>query len=672
MFLLLCAFFILGFSFEVKNLAGKPSEFIHHRIPDPTKVLQLERSLSKSIWFEQQEENVIFTDGHVIYTTPIPIDGGSDVVLTFASPVASDVVPELKDSDGVVVPLTLEKDFFHVGDSTVDRVPAYTYLLKNPKAGLYTFTLSAKASLTKQQFDEVVANPYPDAVVALVSNDAIEIASHLQSYFVRTGAKLGLESTIIDAGVHFTQQPSAHNVVISSASLHVTNPHGQTVVVPMNDDGVDADLIAGDGNYTGAMTLESSGTYFFEAKIEGNYVDSGSLLETPFQRSTQHLIEVSPISDLELSGKGRATILDDKRTALHFGVLNDEKVPRDYQLRAYAEVYGKDSNGQLKAACWIGGLVTLDKNHEFKLVLDNRWFQAEGLSLPITVRNLYISDVKTSFPLAQITKDIVVDAQRSLASYFKPDSQLSLTPEVMKEMRNGLKPLSRTNTTAQASDISLVLLPGYCANINPWGRNTDHFTNGFFPVQYGNYANDEYAKLIIGQIEAKGITRFGIIAHSQGGMISTHIHNYYWTGLEDAQGERLIQTMGTPFQGTSASGSMANLAKVFGVACGSNSDLSRDGATNWLSGISMETRQDVYSYSSTYSSGSYLGDYCSLPMNLILQWPNDGVTEADFAPLPGGNFLGNTEEECHTTEMAYAPQFDNETRNKLMNSLAAR
>lgn len=43
----------------------------------------------------------------------------------------------------------------------------------------------------------------------------------------------------------------------------------------------------------------------------------------PFQRSTQHLIEVSSISDLELSGKGRITILDQNRLSLNLGVTGD-------------------------------------------------------------------------------------------------------------------------------------------------------------------------------------------------------------------------------------------------------------------------------------------------------------------------------------------------------------
>ena len=68
---------------------------------------------------------------------------------------------------------------------------------------------------------------------------------------------------------------------------------------------------------------------------------------------------------------------------------------------------------------------------------------------------------------------------------------------------------------------------------------------------------------------------------------------------------------------------------------------SRDGSINWLSGISAAARADVFSYTTTYTSN--FGDYCSLAMNVILQYPNDGTTELDYATLDGGNYLGNTE-----------------------------
>jgi hypothetical protein len=74
-------------------------------------------------------------------------------------------------------------------------------------------------------------------------------------------------------------------------------------------------------------------------------------------------------------------------------------------------------------------------------------------------------------------------------------------------------------------------------------------------------------------------------------------------------------------------------------------------------------------YSTTYVQGKLFGDYCNLATNLVLSWPNDGVskigrgegrekdmrekrvddltaekvTELEYAQLPGGQNQGNTE-----------------------------
>ena len=55
---------------------------------------------------------------------------------------------------------------------------------------------------------------------------------------------------------------------------------------------------------------------------------------------------------------------------------------------------------------------------------------------------------------------------------------------------------------------------------------------------------------------------FSLVGHSQGGMVNAHIHNYYWTALENAEGGRLLQSIGTPYYGNSAAGSAANLVKM--------------------------------------------------------------------------------------------------------------
>jgi len=69
---------------------------------------------------------------------------------------------------------------------------------------------------------------------------------------------------------------------------------------------------------------------------------------------------------------------------------------------------------------------------------------------------------------------------------------------------------------------------------------------------------------------------------------------------------------------------------------------------------------------------SFFGDYCNLPINLVLQWPNDGTAELKFAKIANGNNMGNKEKQCHTGGMAYMAQYTDVNRNSQMNSAAAR
>lgn len=130
--------------------------------------------------------------------------------------------------------------------------------------------------------------------------------------------------------------------------------------------------------------------------------------------------------------------------------------------------------------------------------------------------------------------------------------------------------------------------------------------------------------------------------------------------------------MGTPYVGCTAAGSLANLGEVFGVGCGSNTDLSVDGATNWMRGITAPVRSAVYYYTTTYEQGKLFGDWCNLAMNIVLQWPNDGTCEIKYSGMPTGINLGNKEKQCHTTNMAYPAQYTDVNRNREMNAAAAR
>jgi len=174
------------------------------------------------------------------------------------------------------------------------------------------------------------------------------------------------------------------------------------------------------------------------------------------------------------------------------------------------------------------------------------------------------------------------------------------------------------------------------------------------------------------QHSKEGIQSFSLIGHSQGGHVALHILNYFFSGLDDAQGGRRIQTVGTPWKGCSAAGSSANLGKAFGIGCGANPSLTTDGAQLWLSGLDAENHKEVYYFTTTYEQGKFFGDYCNMAINMILDWPNDGTTEMKYATLTGANNMGNKEKWCHTTDMSYPAQYHDRTRNADMNKQAAR
>jgi len=163
---------------------------------------------------------------------------------------------------------------------------------------------------------------------------------------------------------------------------------------------------------------------------------------------------------------------------------------------------------------------------------------------------------------------------------------------------------------------------------------------------------------------------YSAAGYSQGGMAITHLSNFYWSGLDTPTNGRVLQSVVTPYQGSSAAGTTASLGKLFGVGCGTVNDLTKDGANLWLSGISTATRASVYFYYVTYDEST--SKFCNQATNMFLTKPNDGVTELQYAPLSGGVDCGRKSGWCHALNMKFAPAFSDSSRNQEMNSKAAR
>eukprot|EP01127_Copromyxa_protea_P000002 TRINITY_DN0_c1_g1_i1.p1 TRINITY_DN0_c1_g1~~TRINITY_DN0_c1_g1_i1.p1 ORF type:complete len:659 (+),score=192.57 TRINITY_DN0_c1_g1_i1:13-1989(+) len=654
---LLFALLAISQAAPVKHLAGPPSEFATHRIPEVSSVETLERSSSRNIWFDTEAAS------SVLATHTFPVESATKFVLSFASPVEG-LTLELLTPAGKPANARIEKQSFRIDDDAKDNIPVTAFVVEDALVGVYTFTISTNAQVDKDLLTSVVNNPRPDAILTFIVDDNLTIRSHLQSFHLKVGQEVGVVATITPSA---TSGYDANLLGVSSAVMEVILPDGTSVDLTMHDDGLTGgDMVANDKSFSANMKVTQPGVYILGSVLDGELDMTDETTTDAFQRSSQHVVVVSGAT-VEIGSKAILSPMSDSRSLINIAVTNVET--EQPPLRAYAEVYGTAADGSKKPAAWIGGLVEIAEGFiGLELPLD--FLQIAGVSGPLYLNNVYLSDLHTSFPVAISTEEIEVSASNVFPRHWGFQALSNMT--ITREMRVGVNPLPKVAKVEGVPD--LLLLPGYCTDENPWarGNNAAKFTNGFFPVDRGNYANHEYATRILALVEAQGMTSYGVIAHSQGGMVSTHIHNYFFSGLESATGGRLIQSVGTPYNGNTAAGSAANLGQIFGIGCGASTDLSRDGAVNWLSGISSTTRADVNYYTTTYKQGTWFGDYCSLPMNMVLQWPNDGVTELTYAQLPGAVNRGNTEKWCHSTEMGYPPQSDDATRNQAMNAAAAR
>lgn len=189
------------------------------------------------------------------------------------------------------------------------------------------------------------------------------------------------------------------------------------------------------------------------------------------------------------------------------------------------------------------------------------------ISAPLTLKNVAVSDSLVHVPLSK-DDEIPVQCHES----HLPVVTAPVAMEITREMREGKR---RLNITASAGAPSLLLVHGYCASVNPW-EESKHFTDStFFLEPSASLTNDEFAQLVLEYANSLQMSSFSGIGHSQGGIVLTHILNYYESGLDEASGGRKIQSVGTPYQGCTGAGSAANLIKVFGYGCGENFDLTR-------------------------------------------------------------------------------------------------
>ena len=512
------------------------------------------------------------------------------------------------------------------------------YEFAEVQPGDWTVTVEADAPLGRRGY-------------LLYSSDS---PHRLLSYKTTSDQLVGNEISFVGYG--YTQVSEgpiarANRGMVNEAWLRVTTPEGEEMMHPMFDDGLHGDRRSGDGIFGGSFRPELAGEYHAQVLVRGTTPEGN-----PFLRTAQHLVPVlAPQMDLALDFAA-ASLVGAKRLQISLAVHNFEGAPEKY--RVFAEVWGADAHGEMRPVSWVGGMSYVD-NGRLDLGLDLRWIGLSGAQGGFELRNVRIEDPDTFIPVARIER-------MDLLTPSLPSAAQAVPRRMDEEMFVGPRP---ARTTQEKAGGRLLLVHGYCSG-DVWGPVSGQFSNdSVFLDLNQNRSHDAFA-VRVGNF-GSAWSSFGIVAHSQGGAAALHLYTYYWSGLDYASGGRLIQSVGTPYQGTALAGNAAVLGQVFGVGCGSNNDLTYSGASSWLSGIPSWARNAVNYYTTSFKDNWWSYDYCHLVTDLLLNDPDDGTTEKAKGQLSSGVNRGHKTGWCHTSGMADPPQVTDSSRNSTMNSNAA-
>ncbi|KAK5577329.1 hypothetical protein RB653_002270 [Dictyostelium firmibasis] len=695
--LLLILIITISFSYGAltpKNLAGEPSEFSSFNIPNPMDVAQSSDSSLLGISMAKSQLKNTFE-----WSGIVPVDSDKEFTLTFFSSFpltefnieASPKTPSLKSGEhqqqqhkfnnhhkygkffkSLHQTPTITNGSFGIDGATA---PSISLTWEQPTVGDWNVLITASSSLrNNEKFKKMADDSTPQLLMLIQNPSDTHIYSYVSSYnSLFTGQKVSVLAMLHKKSEFLSKKtrpvnwkPSPLKLTDVSAEMVLGLPDGSKETIPMYDDGLHDDEQANDGIFGGYVNVSELGNYDLQVIYKG--VQNGNSLV----RSNQHLIPITS-QYLELTGEVQSSQDGDANLNIFFIVTSANQTTVDQTpVHVYSEVYGTDSDGNKVAIAWVAGISTAQpietSSTTFALsaVLNERWIAKVGATAPFFVKNVQISDLDTFIPLSNTSSTSNV----KMIGEYKDVRTIEHTPAlnvITKEMRDGKMPKELAERVGKSTgNGKLILTHGYCSE-GVWP--IEDFENSVeFQDFNQNRGNDEFAQ-ILANFGAQFTDGFSLVAHSQGGNAALHLVTYYHSGLDLSQQleGRIIQTMGTPYQGTALAGTWASIGSAVGVGCSSNDDLTVDGAALWLKSIPADKRAFVYYTTTQYDTGSLI-NYCNLASNAVLEWPNDGVVDNEHTPLEGATYLNNFKDWCHSDGMHSPQQTTNTEYNKEMSS----
>jgi len=621
-----------------KQLAGPAEEIELMQKANPEAAAIISKHAMIAVEFNKNKS------GDLYWQHDILIDGDNPKVLLF-SPNKNNWQLNIQgatqkngNTDQNVV-LSQKETQFGMAD---EKFPATQFDLQNLSTGRYDFTISAK--------NKDASNGY-----LLVSSDSpYQLKSFVSSNRQLVGDVIQVNAQAFANDSEFTMVKNDFEL-INSSYIRVTAPDGSLKQVSMFDDGISFDKMASDGMFSGVFRAEQEGLYQVQVVSKG-ITPKGK----PFMRTVEHVIPVVA-SDLVLNSKrvsGEYTA--DHKINLKLAVGTAKQ---DSRFRIIAEVWGTQTSGKSKLipVSWLSTIAEVNQG-QIQLQLDDRWLLSQAVAAPYQLKNIRVEELNHYISLLEIESLPLALPQIAALSKASYDGTIS------ESMLLGEKPQS-LNVSNKAGG-KLMLVHGYCSG-DAWGPVQSQFANSVKFTDFNqNRSHDAFAQLI--DSYGDNFPSFGVVAHSQGGAAALHLYTYYWSGLDSADSGRLIQSVGTPYQGTPLAGNLALLGEVFGVGCGYNSNLTTSGASSWLSGIPTWARSKVNYYTTSFTTKWWRYDYCNIATDLVLSDPEDGTTEKSRGQLSGAVNRGHKTGQCHTEGMRDMAQTRDSGRNSTMSANAAR
>lgn len=606
-----------------KQIAVSPADLARGdmQLPDPAGTGTRSHSAMIPVTFSPAK------DGSLVWQSQVPFDASQEITLMTLAGEANWSV-DVRLPDGQAAPLSPAQTTSFGLEGNTHAATVYT--ADRAQAGLWTVTITADARRSTDS-DGV------DGYLVASSDSAYRIYSHLNSYDLLTGRVIGLTTYAYNANTNGQSgAPTIQSGLIGSAAMTITAPDGQVsrLAMPANND----------GTYSGNFVPSQAGNYTAQVTVRGTAPNGQAVL-----RTSQHTFPVHDSGLTLATTTAQAVALDSTRLGITLSASNAPE-----RVFAFAEVWGMAADGAMAPVAGIGGITAAGTDGSLSLTLDARWVALANVRAPFELRNVRVQDVNTHIPLAKLS-------QVGLDVVSMPMAATSTVTEVSDEMLMGVRPEYTGNPEGAGV---LMLIHGYCSS-SVWPTNNFSDYALFLDLDQ-NRSHDEFAQLI--DSYGDNFSSFGAVAHSQGGAASTHLYSYYWSGLDNSSGNRLIQSVGTPYQGTALAGNLALLGQIFGAGCGSNFDLTYNGAALWLSGVPSWARSEVYYHTTSETTKWWRWDYCQIATEPFLDDPEDGVTEKWSGKLAGANNMGHRKGQCHTSGMRDMAQTSDSNRNATMNA----